>query len=187
MAAFLYDITDGIPEYFSERKDFDFEKFKKSTCLYIGNLSYFTTELQIFELFSRCGEINRIIMGLNKQTKTPCGFCFVEYMTKESARVALNSLNKSILDNRQIRVDLDTGFEEGRQYGRGISGSQKRDELINKFDPERPNDKKYLGYKKKERDNNYKNNYYRDRDGYRENYRDNYYRERHKDKDKERD
>lgn len=183
MAAFLYDTTDGVPEYFSERKDFDIEKLKKSTCLYIGNLSYFTTELQIFELFSRCGEIYRIIMGLNKQTKTPCGFCFVEYMTKESALFAVNALNMCLLDNRQIRVDWDTGFEEGRQYGRGISGSQKRDELTNKYDPERPTDKKYLGYKKRERDSNYRdNNYYRDsnREGYRDNYRD---RNRDRDRD----
>ena len=55
------------------------EKLKKSSTLYIGNLSFYTSESQIYELFSTCGEINRVIMGLNKNTKTPCGFCFVEY------------------------------------------------------------------------------------------------------------
>ena len=58
--------------------DFDINKLKESTTLYIGNLSYFITETQIYELFSRIGLVQRIIMGLNKQTKTPCGFCFVE-------------------------------------------------------------------------------------------------------------
>ena len=49
-----------------------------STTLYVGNLSFYTTEEQIYELFSKAGEIKRIIMGLDKFQKTPCGFCFVE-------------------------------------------------------------------------------------------------------------
>jgi nuclear cap-binding protein subunit 2 len=43
-----------------------------------------------------------------------------------------------MLDNRRIRVDWDQGFEEGRQYGRGNTGAQKRDELNYKDDPDRP-------------------------------------------------
>jgi nuclear cap-binding protein subunit 2 len=38
----------------------------------VGNLSFFTTEEQIHELFSRAGDVKRIIMGLDKATKTPC-------------------------------------------------------------------------------------------------------------------
>jgi hypothetical protein len=48
-----------------------------STTLYIGNMSFYTTEEQAYELFSRAGEIKKIIMGLDKNSKTPCGFCFV--------------------------------------------------------------------------------------------------------------
>jgi len=55
------------------------KKLSTSSTLYIGNLSFFTTEDQIQELFSRAGDIKRIIMGLDKLKKTPCGFCFVEY------------------------------------------------------------------------------------------------------------
>ena len=50
-----------------------------STTLYVGNLSFYTTEEQIHELFSRAGDVKRIVMGLDKFKKTPCGFCFVEY------------------------------------------------------------------------------------------------------------
>lgn len=50
----------------------------RSTTLYIGNLSFFTTEVQIYELFSRVGTVTRVIMGLDRFKKTPCGFCFVE-------------------------------------------------------------------------------------------------------------
>ena len=80
-------------------------------------------------------------MGLNKQSKTPCGFCFVEYFNKLKAMNAINILNNTMLDCRIIRIDMDTGFEEGRQYGRGYSGAQKRDELSSRFDPDRPTSK----------------------------------------------
>lgn len=50
-----------------------------SSTLYIGNLSFYTTEEQIYELFSRAGEVRRIVMGLDRYNRTPCGFCFVEY------------------------------------------------------------------------------------------------------------
>jgi nuclear cap-binding protein subunit 2 len=61
------------------------------------------------------------------------------YYNKEDANTAINVLNNTMLDMRIIRVDLDTGFEEGRQYGRGYSGAQKRDEVNSKQDPDRPN------------------------------------------------
>lgn len=50
-----------------------------TSTLYVGNLSFFTTEQQIWELLGSCGEIKRIIMGLDRVKLTPCGFCFVEY------------------------------------------------------------------------------------------------------------
>ena len=54
------------------------ELLAQSSTLYVGNLSFYTTEEQIYELFSKCGDIKRIIMGLDRNKKTPCGFCFVE-------------------------------------------------------------------------------------------------------------
>ena len=57
------------------------EKLKASTTLYVGNLSFYCTENQIYELFSMCGDVKRVIMGLDRVEKTPCGFCFIEYPT----------------------------------------------------------------------------------------------------------
>lgn len=45
--------------------------------LYVGNVSFYTTEAQIYELFSTVGHVNRVIMGLDRNKKSPCGFCFV--------------------------------------------------------------------------------------------------------------
>ncbi|KIP09603.1 hypothetical protein PHLGIDRAFT_67259 [Phlebiopsis gigantea 11061_1 CR5-6] len=119
------------------------ELLAKSTTLYIGNLSFFTTEEQIYELFSKCasteegGGIKRIIMGLDRNTRTPCGFCFVEYYTHTEALACLRYISGTKLDERIIRCDLDLGYKEGRQFGRGKSGGQVRDEHRTDYDPGR--------------------------------------------------
>ncbi|KAI1854699.1 hypothetical protein JX265_002337 [Neoarthrinium moseri] len=105
-----------------------------ATTLYVGNLSFYTTEEQVYDLFSRCGEVKRLIMGLDRFQKTPCGFCFVEYYTHQDALDCLKYIGGTKLDERIIRTDLDPGFEEGRQYGRGKSGGQVRDEYRDDFD-----------------------------------------------------
>jgi nuclear cap-binding protein subunit 2 len=94
-------------------------------------------------------------MGLDRYNKTPCGFCFVEYYTHQDALDCLKYVGGTKLDERIIRTDLDTGFEEGRQYGyatqhktpvigpmadkcrRGKSGGQVRDEYREEYDPGR--------------------------------------------------
>jgi RNA recognition motif-containing protein len=63
-------------------------------------------------------------MGLDKNARTPCGFCFVVYGTRREASDAVAYISGTLLDDRIIRVDFDWGFVEGRQYGRGISGGQ---------------------------------------------------------------
>ncbi|RDA84502.1 hypothetical protein CP532_0963 [Ophiocordyceps camponoti-leonardi (nom. inval.)] len=105
-----------------------------ATTLYVGNLSFYTTEEQVYELFSKCGDIKRLIMGLDRFQKTPCGFCFVEYYTHQDALDCMKYVGGTKLDERIIRTDLDPGFEEGRQYGRGKSGGQVRDEYREDFD-----------------------------------------------------
>ncbi|KAG9038457.1 nuclear cap binding complex subunit [Tulasnella sp. JGI-2019a] len=112
----------------------------KSATLYVGNLSFYTTEEQIYELFSKCtspeegGGVKRIIMGLDRNTKTPCGFCFVEYYTHAEALACLRYVSGTKLDERIVRCDLDLGYKEGRQFGRGKSGGQVRDEHRQDYD-----------------------------------------------------
>jgi nuclear cap-binding protein subunit 2 len=100
----------------------------------IQNRSFYTTEEQIHELFSKCGDIKRLVMGLDRFNKTPCGFCFVEYYTHQDALDCMKYIGGTKLDERIIRTDLDPGFEEGRQYGRGKSGGQVRDEYREEYD-----------------------------------------------------
>lgn len=104
------------------------KKLELSSTVYVGNLSCYTNEYQLFELFGRCGSIKRIIMGLDKIKKTPCGFCFVEFDEREGALKCVNYLNNTRLDGRDMKIDIDAGFIEGRQYGRGTHGGQISDE-----------------------------------------------------------
>ncbi|EIN07427.1 RNA-binding domain-containing protein [Punctularia strigosozonata HHB-11173 SS5] len=119
------------------------ELLSKSTTLYVGNLSFYTTEEQIYELFSKCasledgGGVKRIIMGLDRNTRTPCGFCFVEFYTHAEALATCRYISGSKLDERIIRCDLDLGYRDGRQFGRGKSGGQVRDEHRQDYDPGR--------------------------------------------------
>ncbi|KZO95166.1 RNA-binding domain-containing protein [Calocera viscosa TUFC12733] len=116
------------------------EILSKSCTLYIGNLSFYTTEEQIYELFSKCatpeegGGLKRIIMGLDRNQKTPCGFCFVEFYTHAEALACMRYVSGTKLDERIIRCDLDLGYQEGRQFGRGKSGGQVRDEHRQDYD-----------------------------------------------------
>lgn len=100
----------------------------KAATLYVGNLAFSTRTAQIRSHFSLVGKVKQIHVGLDRLKKTPCGFCFVEYHDRSSALSAVANLSGSKLDGRVIRVELDAGFHPGRQYGRGRSGGQVRDD-----------------------------------------------------------
>lgn len=62
--------------------------------------------------------------GLKVLFRTPCGFCFVEYYTHSEALACLRYISGTKLDERIIRCDIDLGYRDGRQFGRGKSGGQ---------------------------------------------------------------
>lgn len=135
--------STGINAYMLERRkyyteqqwDETIERFQTATTLYIGNLSFYTTEEQLYEFFSTVGPVKRIIMGLNRFTRTPCGFAFVEYYTHHDAIICHRHLHGAMCDERPITVSLDPGFQEGRQYGRSKrTGGQRRDDYRTEFD-----------------------------------------------------
>eukprot|EP00088_Acartia_fossae_P010394 TRINITY_DN15174_c0_g1_i1.p1 TRINITY_DN15174_c0_g1~~TRINITY_DN15174_c0_g1_i1.p1 ORF type:complete len:162 (-),score=18.14 TRINITY_DN15174_c0_g1_i1:82-534(-) len=128
------DISSYRDQHFKGSRSEQERLLNQSTTLYIGNMSFFTTEEQLYELFGKVGEVKKIIMGLDKFKRTPCGFCFVEYYQRDDAENAMRYINGTRLDDRIIRTDWDAGFVEGRQYGRGKSGGQVRDEYRTDFD-----------------------------------------------------
>ncbi|TDG40540.1 hypothetical protein AWZ03_013032 [Drosophila navojoa] len=141
------DLSSYRDQHFKGSRSEQERSLRDSSTLYVGNLSFYTTEEQIHELFSRCGDVRIIVMGLDKYKKTPCGFCFVEYYTRAEAEAAMRFVNGTRLDDRLIRVDWDAGFIEGRQYGRGKTGGQVRDEYRTDYDAGRGGYGKLLSQK----------------------------------------
>ncbi|CAG0913735.1 unnamed protein product [Notodromas monacha] len=131
------DLSAYRDQHFKGSRSEQERLLRLTTTLYVGNLSFYTTEEQIHELFSKAGEVKRIVMGLDRFRKTPCGFCFVEYYTRLDAENCIRYVNGTRLDDRIVRADWDAGFIEGRQYGRGKTGGQVRDEYRTDFDPGR--------------------------------------------------
>lgn len=56
------------------------------------------------------------------------------FYTHQEALLSLRHISSTKLDERLIRCDLDPGYTEGRQYGRGRSGGQVRDEHRIEYD-----------------------------------------------------
>jgi nuclear cap-binding protein subunit 2 len=109
----------------------------KSSSLYIGNLAFSARSSHIRSHFSQIGPVKAVNVGLDRFRKSPCGFCFVEYVHRTDALLAVANLSGTKLDGRVIRVELDAGFQPGRQYGRGASGGQVRDDRRATSDPAR--------------------------------------------------
>jgi RNA recognition motif-containing protein len=73
--------------------------------LYVGNLSYDTTEDALRTLFSEFGDIESVNVITDRYTGRPRGFAFVEMVTEEAAQEARSALNGRMVDEREIKVD----------------------------------------------------------------------------------
>jgi nuclear cap-binding protein subunit 2 len=128
----LFDNAMPAKIYYDRKTFSSFEEhvaaLRGSSTVYVGNLAFATTEIQVKEVFSAVGPVKRVIMGLDRVRRTPCGFCFVEFFASADAAASVNYLSDTAVDDQIIRVELDPGFRPGRQFGRGIKGGQVRDE-----------------------------------------------------------
>eukprot|EP00542_Grammatophora_oceanica_P010410 CAMPEP_0194033572 /NCGR_PEP_ID=MMETSP0009_2-20130614/6216_1 /TAXON_ID=210454 /ORGANISM="Grammatophora oceanica, Strain CCMP 410" /LENGTH=209 /DNA_ID=CAMNT_0038674287 /DNA_START=37 /DNA_END=666 /DNA_ORIENTATION=- len=148
-AADLLFANDAEKKLYWDRSHYEspqkqMEALAKSKTLYVGNLAFSTRQIHIRTHFSLLGRVREVHMGLDRFRKTPCGFCFVEYARREDALLAVAQLSGTKLDGRIIRVELDAGFQPGRQYGRGQSGGQVRDDRRGTVDPARSGKLKWV-------------------------------------------
>lgn len=98
-----------------------------ATKLYVGNLSYNTTEDQLRELFGQVSEITSISLITDRETGRPKGFGFVEMATEEGSREAIKRLNGYSLDSRTLTVS-EARPREDRSNGNssGFSNNRRR-------------------------------------------------------------
>jgi len=90
--------------------------------LYVGNLSYGTTETDLRELFGKSGDVAEIKVVLDRETGRPRGFAFVEMATDAGAQQAIAQLDGRELDGRALKVNP----AEERSGGGGGGGGGGR-------------------------------------------------------------
>lgn len=73
--------------------------------LYVGGLSYDTTEAALKDAFSQVGTVESAVIIIDKMTNRSKGFGFVEMATDEEAQKAIETLNGKELDGRAIKVN----------------------------------------------------------------------------------
>lgn len=74
--------------------------------LYVGNLSYSVTEVDLRDAFSADGnEVAEVKVVMDRETGRPRGFAFVEMATEEGAQKAIENLNNRELQGRAMTVN----------------------------------------------------------------------------------
>ncbi len=86
--------------------------------LYVGNLSYDTTEAQIRELFAQVGEITEVNVIMDRDTGRSKGFAFVQMVDDTAAADAIRRFNGHSMGDRALTVSEARPREE-RSGGSG--------------------------------------------------------------------
>jgi len=94
--------------------------------LYVGNLSYTTTEDALMKLFSAVGKVESVNIITDRMSERSKGFGFVEMETEAAAQAAISQLNGSTVDDRQITVAEARPQRERSDRGRGYGGGGGR-------------------------------------------------------------
>lgn len=73
--------------------------------LYVGNLSFDTSESQVREMFAEHGEVTSATLVMDRDTGRPRGFGFVEFADAACANAAMAALNGKNIDGRDLTVN----------------------------------------------------------------------------------
>lgn len=94
--------------------------------LYVGNLSYDTTEEELREFFAQAGAVNAVELIKDRDTGSSKGFAFVTMGSQEDANKAIQQLNGQSLGNRELRVSTARPREERPRGSYGDRGGGSR-------------------------------------------------------------
>jgi cold-inducible RNA-binding protein len=99
------------------------------TKLYVGNLSFNTTENELQELFSQAGAVQEVTLMQDKFTGKSRGFAFVTMGSEQDAQNAISKFNGQTVEGRPLTVNearprepRPPGGGGGRGYGGGGGG-----------------------------------------------------------------
>ena len=96
--------------------------------LYVGNLSFDSSEDDIREAFGAHGNVSSVNVITDRETGRPRGFAFVEMSSEDDAAKAISELNQTELEGRRLTINearpkaprpaQDPGFDGGRREPR---------------------------------------------------------------------
>jgi cold-inducible RNA-binding protein len=92
--------------------------------LYVGNLSYTTTQDTLHEAFSSHGSVDEVAVITDRETGRPRGFAFVSMNNDQEARAAIEALNGAEVDGRTISVNEARPKSDSRSGGGGYGGGR---------------------------------------------------------------
>jgi cold-inducible RNA-binding protein len=99
------------------------------TNIFVGNLSYQTTQEDLLAAFSQYGGVERVSIVTDRDTGQPRGFAFVEMTNRNEAEQAIAQLNGAELNGRALNVNEarpKPAGGGGGGYGRGRGGGGGR-------------------------------------------------------------
>ena len=88
--------------------------------LYVGNMSFKTTEADLRDAFGQFGSVTDVYIANDRETGRPRGFAFVTFSTDTESKLAAEKMNGTDLDGRQLTVNEAKPKEESggnRSYG----------------------------------------------------------------------
>lgn len=104
--------------------------------IYVGNLSYSTSEEDLRQAFSAHGTVSEVSVVMDKMTGKSRGFGFVVMPNQAEAQAALNNLNDTELQGRRLRIN-EARPREDRPSGGGGGGFRPSREGGGGFRPSR--------------------------------------------------
>ncbi|MFH1183578.1 MAG: RNA-binding protein [Chloroflexota bacterium] len=99
--------------------------------LYVGNLSYSTTEDDLRTLFTEAGTVSSVALIKDRDSGQSKGFAFIEMSTQVEAEKAISMFNGRMVGERELKVSLarpreDRGGGGGYGGGYGNRGGRQR-------------------------------------------------------------
>jgi RNA recognition motif-containing protein len=90
--------------------------------LYVGNLSFNTTETDLQDLFAQAGTVSEVMLIQDKFTGKSRGFAFVTMASDEEAKAAITQFHGKAIEGRPLTVNEAQPREERRGGGGGGGG-----------------------------------------------------------------
>lgn len=94
--------------------------------LYVGNISFDTSEDTLRNAFAEFGDVEEVVVIMDRETGRPRGFAFVTMRDDSAARAAIDGLNGKELDGRSLNVNEARAKTDRSSGGGGGGGGGRR-------------------------------------------------------------